>query len=63
MGGGRDGFLHESASVFVVNVNWNDSDWNVNDWDLDENGRWNDGNRVFSRNRMFSPVYLAGVFD
>lgn len=63
MGGDKDGFLHESALVLVANVNWNSSKWNVNDWDLDENGQWNAGNRVFSRNRIFSPVYLAGVFD
>jgi len=45
-------------------VNWND--WNGN-WHVSADGvenpdGWNDGNQVFSRNYLFSPVFVAGVF-
>jgi hypothetical protein len=34
----------------AVNVNWNDDGWNVNANRVDDENRWNAGNRVFSRN-------------
>ena len=43
-------YIQVGASVFVVSVNWHDSDWFVYVWDLVGHGRWYDGYRVFSRN-------------
>ncbi len=50
-----------SSVLRAVNVNWNGDGWNVNANSVENPDRWNDGNRVFSRNCCFSPVYPAGV--
>ena len=46
----------------TVNVNWNDDGWNVNANPVENSNRWNDGNRVFSRNYWFSPRPRVGEF-
>ena len=46
----------------AVNVNWNDDGWDVNANSVENPNRWNDSNQVFSRNYLFSPVFVAGVF-
>ncbi|MFA5831520.1 MAG: hypothetical protein WC878_06860 [Candidatus Paceibacterota bacterium] len=43
-------YVEAGASVLVVSVHRDGSDWHVHGWELDENGQWNDGCRVFSRN-------------
>lgn len=52
-GGGIDGMAYE---ICAVNVNWNGDGWNVNANSVDNPNRWNEGNQVFSRNYLFSPV-------
>ncbi|MBI3442320.1 MAG: hypothetical protein HY007_00935 [Candidatus Sungbacteria bacterium] len=40
----------------AVNVNSNSDGWNVNANSVDDPNRWNDDNRVFSRNCCVSPA-------
>ena len=51
-----------TRTLRAVNVNWNDDGWNVNANSVSNPNRWNDGNRVFSRNCCISLAYGAGVF-
>jgi len=55
--------MYDNAVVLrTVNVNWNDDGWNVNANSVENPNRWNDGNRVFSRNCCFSPATLWREF-
>ncbi|MFA5831769.1 MAG: hypothetical protein WC878_08155, partial [Candidatus Paceibacterota bacterium] len=43
-------YVEASASVLVVCVGRSGSGWYVYVWELDGNGQWSGGDRVFSRN-------------
>ena len=50
-------------SVSVLNVNRNDRQWNANVNRLDNDNRWDAGNRLLLRNYFLSsPLYCGGVF-
>ena len=51
-----------NGSLRAVNVNWNSDGWNANASSVENPNKWNDGNRVFSRNCCILPLfYMAEV--
>ena len=51
-------------TIRAVNVNWNGDGWNVNANSVSNSNRWNDGNRMFSRNCcVLSGRHVWRVFD